>query len=107
MHNILTQLAQQSGLKGYLVKSAAAAVLQPQQQGGGHRLGRVASPLVRPCHYSRYPDRRLQARLCSAPGALLEPLKAAAGSATLDKVIDPMPALHQGSTGALLAKFLK
>lgn len=39
--------------------------------------------------------------------ALLEKLKGVAGAETLSKVIDQVPGLNQGSTGALLGKFLK
>ncbi len=150
MQNIVTQLAQQFGLKGEQVQAAAGAVLQllqeksgnaefqalvakvpgaqawieqakalPSQAGqvGGGLLGQASSLLGAVTGQAQSGIAGIIGKLESAGfkpdsamqfvPALLEQLKGAAGPDTLNKVIEQVPGLNQGTTGALLGKFLK
>lgn len=150
MQNIVTQLAQQFGLKGDQVQAAAGAVLQllqqkagdaefqalvakvpgaqawieqaralPAQAGqaGGGLLGQASSLLGGVTGQGQSGLAGILGKLESAGfkpesalqfvPALLEQFKAAAGPETLNKVVEQVPGLNQGTTGALLGKFLK
>lgn len=150
MQTIVTQLAQQFGLKGDQVQAAAGAVLQllqekagnaefqalvakvpgaqawieqaralPQQgaQIGGGLLGQASSLLGALSGKGQSGIAGVLGKLESAGfkpdaamqfvPALLEQLKGAAGPDTMNKVMEQVPGLNQGTTGALLGKFLK
>lgn len=149
MQNLVTQLAQQFGLKSEQVQAGAGAVLQllqekaggadfqallgkvpgaqawieqakalPGQAGqvGGGLLGQASGLLGAMTGQGQSGLAGILGKLQAAGfkpesamqfvPALLEQLKGAAGSDTVKKVVEQVPGL-QGTTGALLGKFLK